>query len=112
MSILNDLQTRRELLAQIIKIWLSLDMHAETINSNLVKTCILGMMPGKRRRGHPGMQYIDNVHQEVDNGSSEENVRLNEGRTAWHKRSCTAGATNVNVRTDDAKSTKVSKHFD
>ena len=31
-SILNELQTRRELLAQIIKRkWLSLDMHAETI---------------------------------------------------------------------------------
>ncbi len=28
---------------------------------NLVKTFILGMMPGERRRGHPRMQYIDNI---------------------------------------------------
>ena len=107
-SILDQLQTRRELLAQIIKIWLSLDMHAETINCNLVNTCILGMMPGKRRRGRPRMQYIDNIKKWTTD-HLEENVRLTEDRTAWPKRSCAAGATNV--RTDDTESTKVSKHF-
>ena len=71
--------------------WLSLDMHAETIQCNLVKTCILGMMPGKRRRGRPSMQYIVNIKKST-RASLEENVRLTEDRTAWHERSCAAGA--------------------
>ena len=61
--------------------WLSLDMHAETISV----TCILGMMPGKRRRGRPRMQYIDNI-KKWTRTSLEENVRLTEDRTAWHER--------------------------
>ena len=66
---------------------------------NLVKTCIIGMMPGKRRRGRPRMQYIDNI-KKWTRTSLEENVRLTEDRTAWRERSCAAGA--ANVRTDDA----------
>ena len=66
---------------------------------NLVKTCILGMMPGKRRGGRPRMQYIDNI-KKWTRASLEENVRLTEDRTAWRERSCAAGA--ANVRTDDA----------
>ena len=47
---------RRELLAQIIKRKMALSGHAFRNNKcNLVKTCILGMMLGKRRRrGAPG----------------------------------------------------------
>ena len=49
-SILDELQTRRELLAQIIKRKMAFFGHACRNNKcNLVKTCILGMMPGKRR---------------------------------------------------------------
>ena len=29
---------------------------------NLVTTCTLGIMPGKRRKGRPGMQYVDNIN--------------------------------------------------
>ena len=48
-SILDELQTRRELLAQIIKIKMAFFGHACRNNKyNLAKTCILGMMPGKR----------------------------------------------------------------
>ena len=65
---------------------------------NLVKTCILGMMSGKRRR-RPRMQYIDNI-KKWTRASLEENVRRTEDRTAWRERSCAAGA--ANVRTDDA----------
>ena len=32
-----------------------------TSRCNHVKTCILGMMPGGERKGHPRMQYIDNI---------------------------------------------------
>ena len=71
--------------------WLSLDMHAETIS--------VGMMSGKRRRGRPRMQYIDNI-KKWTSASLEENVRRAEDRTAWRERSCAAGA--ANVRTDDA----------
>ena len=66
---------------------------------NLVDTCILGMMPGKRRRGRPRMQYIDNI-KKWTRASLEENVILTECRTSWHERSCAAGA--ANVKTDDA----------
>ena len=69
---------------------------------SLVKTCILGMMPGKRRRGRPRMQYIDNI-KKWTRASLDENVRLTEDRTAWRERSCLDGAANVRtVRTDDA----------
>ena len=54
-SILDELYTRRELLAQIIKRKMAFFGHACCICRNnkctLVKTCILGMMSGKRRRG-------------------------------------------------------------
>ena len=66
---------------------------------NIVKTCILGMMSGKRRRGRPMMQYIDNI-KKWTRTSLEENVRRTEDRTAWSERSCAAGA--ANIRTDDA----------
>ena len=99
-SILNELQTRRELLAQIIKRKLAFFGHACRNNKcNLVKTCILGMMSGERRRGRPRMQYIDNI-KKWTRASLEENVRLSEDRSAWRERSCAAGA--ANVRTDDA----------
>ena len=57
---------------------------------NLAKTCILGMMSGKRRRGCPRMQYIDNI-KNWTKASLEENVRLTEDRTASRERSCAAG---------------------
>ena len=34
-----------------------LDMNAETIGVILVKTCILGMMPGKRRKRKTDRRY-------------------------------------------------------
>ena len=81
-SILDELQTRRELLAQIIKRKMSFFGHACRNNKcNLVKICILGMMPGKRRKGRARMQYIDNI-KKWTRASLEENVRLNEDRTA------------------------------
>ena len=99
-SILNELQTRRELLAQSIKRKMAFFCHACRNNKcNLVKTCILGMMSGKRRRGRPRMQYIDNI-KKWTRASLEENVRRTEDRSAWRERSCAAGA--ANVRTDDA----------
>ena len=53
-SILDELQTRREPLAQIIKRKLAFFGHACRNNKcNLVKTSILGMMPGKEE-GAPG----------------------------------------------------------
>ena len=51
-SILDELQTRRELLAQIIKRKMAFFGHACRNNKcNLVKPCILGMMPGKEEEG-------------------------------------------------------------
>ena len=99
-SILDELQTRRELLAQMIKIKMPFYGHACRNNKfNLVKTCILGMIPGIRRRGRPRMQYIDNI-KKWTRASLEENVIVTEDRTAWRERTCAAGA--ANVRTDDA----------
>ena len=96
----DDLQTSRELLAQIIKRKMPLFGHACRNNKcNLVKTCILGMMPGKRRRGRPKMQCIGNI-KKWTRASLEENLRLTEDRKAWREISCAAGA--ANVRTDDA----------
>ena len=54
---------------------------------------------GGKKKGCPGMQYIDNI-KKWTRASLEENVRLTEDRTAWRERSCAAGADNV--RTDDA----------
>ena len=99
-SILDELQTRRELLAQIIKRKMAFFGHACRNNKcRLVKRCILGMMPGKRRQGRSRMQCVDNI-KKWTKASLEENVRLTEDRTSWHERSCAAGA--ANVRTDDA----------
>ncbi len=90
----------KALLVQIIKRKMAFLGHACRNNKcNLVKTCILGMMPGKRRRVRPRMQYIANI-KKWTRASLEENVRLTEDRTAWRERSCAAGA--ANVRTDDA----------
>ena len=56
-SIMVDLQSRRELLAPMIKEEIAFFGHAWRNNMcNLVKTCILGMMPGKEE-GAPSMQY-------------------------------------------------------
>ena len=109
-SILNELQTRRELLAQIIKRKMAFFGHACRNNKcNLVKTCVLGMMSGKRRRGRPRMQYIDNIKKWTRASVKlEENVRRTEDRTEWRERSCAAGG--ANVRTDDADKSKVSKY--
>ena len=61
-SILAEHQARRELFAQIIKRKMDFFGHACKNNKcNIVKTCIFGMMPAKRRRGRPRMQYIDNI---------------------------------------------------
>ena len=80
--------------------WLSLDMHACINNKcNIVKTCILGMMSGKRRGWRHRMQYIDNI-KKWTRASLEEIVRRTEDRTAWKEISCAAGA--ANVRSDDA----------
>ena len=80
---MNELQTRRELLAQIIKRKMAFFGHACRNNKcNLVRTCLLGMMSGKRRRGRPRMQYIDNI-KKWTRASLEENVRVTEDRTAW-----------------------------
>ena len=54
---------------------------------------------GEKKMGRPKMQYIDSINK-CAKVSLEENVRLTEDRTAWHERSCAAGA--VNVRTNDA----------
>ena len=72
--------------------------------SNIFLSCLIksgidiGMMPGKRRRGHPRiMQYIDNI-KKWTKASLEENVsvlRLTEDRTSWRERNCAAGAANV-----------------
>ena len=98
-SILDELQTRRELLAQIIKRKMASFGHSCRNNKcNLVKTCILGMMPGKRKRGRNRMQFIDNIKKGTR--ASLEDIRLTEDKTAWRERSCAAGA--ANVRTDDA----------
>ena len=100
--ILDELQTRREqeLLAKIIERKMAFFGHACKNNRcNLVKACILRMMPGKRKRGHPRMRYIDNINKWT-RASLEENMRLTEDRTAWRERSCAAGA--ANVRTDYA----------
>ena len=74
----------------------ALDKHADT-RCNLVNTCILGMMPGKRRRGYPTMQYIDNIKKWT---RAPLKKTVGEDRTAWRERSCAAGA--ANVRTDAA----------
>ena len=85
-SILDELQTRRELLAQIIKRKMALFGHAcRNSKCNIVKTCILRMMSVKRRRGRPRMQYIDNI-KKWTRASLEENVRLTEDRTAWREK--------------------------
>ena len=50
-SILDYIQTRRELLAKIIKRRMTTFERARRNNRcDLVKTCILGMMPGKKNR--------------------------------------------------------------
>ena len=50
------------------------------------------------------MQYIDNINIWT-RASSQENIRMADGRTAWRKRSCTAGVDIV--RTEETE--KVSK---
>ena len=55
-SILNELQTRRELHAQIMKRKMAFFGHACRNNKcNLVQTCILGMMSdvGEKKKGAP-----------------------------------------------------------
>ena len=62
-SILDELKDANSLPKLSKEKWLSLDMHAERNNKcNLVKTCILGMMSGKIRRGAPGCNtYITSI---------------------------------------------------
>ena len=67
--------------------WLSLDVHAETIGV-IFKTRILGMMSGERRRATAGCNTSLTSSKKWTTASLEENVRVTEDRTAWHKRSC------------------------
>ena len=98
-SVLDELQTRRKLLAQIIRRKIAFFRHAcRNKKCNPVKTCILGMMSGKEE-GPPRMQYTDNI-KKWTRASLEENVRLAEDMTAWREISCAAVA--VIVRTDAA----------
>ena len=71
-SILDELQTRRELLAQIINRKMAFFGHAcRNKSCNLVKTCILGMMPGERIRGAPaGSTLIRSRTHNIINGPS------------------------------------------
>ena len=83
-SIQDEFQTRRDLLAQIIKRKMAFFGNACRNNKcNLVKTCILGMMSWRRRRGAPGC--IDNINKWTRT-SLEENGRLTEDITAWRER--------------------------
>ena len=76
-------------------------LWTETIcRCNLVKTCIFGMMSGKRRMWCPKMQYIDNIKKWTGD-SLEENIRVTEDRTAWRKRGCVAGAANIRTAAAD-----------
>ena len=82
----------------------SIDIDGETIAKYFLQVYWShqdkhGQMPGKRRRGCPRMQYIDDI-KKWTRTSLEVNVRLTEDRTAWRERCCAAGA--ANVRTDDA----------
>ena len=83
---MNELQTRCELLAQTIKRKIAFFGHAcKTYRCNRAKTCILGVMPRKRRR----MQYIDNIKKWTR--ASLEKVRVPDDiGAAWRKRSCAA----------------------
>ena len=54
---------------------------------------------GEKKKRARQDAIIDNI-KKWTRASLEENVRLNEDRTAWRERSCAAGA--ANVRTDDA----------
>ena len=67
----------------------------------MLKQCLLGMVPRKRRKAPQDAvgPYIDDI-KKWSRASLEENIRVAEDRTAWHKISSTAGA--ANVRTDDA----------
>ena len=100
-GILDELQTRYEVHAQIIKIKMAFFRHACSNNRcNLVKACILGMMPEKKNRTPP---YIDNFTTWIT-ASLEEKLSVAEYRTAWRKIRCAAGA--ANVRTEDAGESK------
>ena len=86
---------------ELIKGKMALFGHACRNNKrNLVKICILGMMLGKRRRGRPRMQYIDNI-KKWTRASLEENVRRTEDRSAWRERSYAAGGANVRTAAAD-----------
>ena len=75
---LDELKTRRQLLVQNIKRKMTFFGHACCYNKcDMVKTCILIMMPGERRRGRPMMQYIDDI-KKWTRASLEENVRQTE----------------------------------
>ena len=90
-SILDELQTRSELLAQIIKTKMAFYGHACINNKCKVKTCICIIGMDKEEGGAPG--YIDNI-KKWTKASLEENVRLTKDRTSWLKRRCAAGAAN------------------
>ena len=67
---------------------------------HLVKTCMHSRNDaGKLRRGHPRIQYVDNI-KKWTRASLEENIRVTGDRTTGHRRGCAAGA--ANVTTGDA----------
>jgi hypothetical protein len=82
-GILNELNVRKELLGRIVKRKLSFFGHSMRQHGNeLVKECITGTIPGKRRRGRPGMQYVDNV-KKWSGRSLISNIRSAEDRAGW-----------------------------
>ena len=82
-SILQELEIKRELLGHVRKRKLSYYGHlCRDHGCQITKTVVEGYVEGRRRRGRPRKQYIDNIKQWTQLTTSE-CVRAAEDRSRW-----------------------------
>ena len=82
-SILQELEIKRELLGHVRKRKLSYYGHlCRDHGCQITKTVVEGYVEGRRRRGRPRKQYIDNIKQWTQLTTSQ-CVRAAEDRSRW-----------------------------
>ena len=100
LSVLEQLNTNRQLYGIVVKRKLSYFGHMNRSKSTITKDIIQGKIEGKRNRGRPRSAYMDNIRQWTKI-STHEVFQATRDRVAWRE-VCWKAVQAANLSTDDA----------
>ena len=100
LSVLEQLNTNRQLYGIVVKRKLSYFGHMNRSKSTITKDIIQGKIEGKRNRGRPRSAYMDNIRQWTKM-STHEAFQATRDRVAWRE-VCWKAVQAANLSTDDA----------